>query len=158
MYTTPPAKQIRVNEQPQNVKKQTIIQPLQPAVYAQKQEIVKVPTKAPKPATAPVSGSCEDWMAQAGIPIISSAKTLIMNESGCRPNAVNPSSGACGIAQALPCSKMPCTLQDPVCQLRWMNSYVVERYTTWDRALAYWHCIGYCTNNYGTILKSKTWY
>lgn len=111
---------------------------------------------------APVqsSGGCEDWMRQAGIPITSATKTLIINESGCRYNAVNPTSGACGIPQALPCSKLPCTLDQAgaVCQLRWMDSYVKQRYTTWDNALSFWHCIGRCTNNYGTITKYNNWY
>lgn len=121
----------------------------------------KAPVAKPKPtviATATPSGSCESWMAQAGIPITASTRQLIINESGCRPNAVNPTSGACGIPQALPCSKMPCTLQDPVCQLQWMSNYVKERYNTWEGALAFWHCIGTCYNNYGSVYKTATWY
>jgi hypothetical protein len=35
---------------------------------------------------------------------------------------------------------------------------MVPRYSTWDNAWAYWNCIGYCTNNYGTILKKSTWW
>lgn len=35
---------------------------------------------------------------------------IYLHESGNRPNAVNASSGACGLGQALPCSKMPCLL------------------------------------------------
>ena len=85
-----------------------------------------------------VSGNCEAWKAQAGIASTPATRALIGGESGCRPNAVNPSSGACGIPQALPCSKMPCTLQDPVCQLRWMDQYVAARYGTWDNAYATW--------------------
>jgi hypothetical protein len=101
---------------------------------------------------------CEIWMEKAGVEISHSSKTLIQNESNCRPNAINPSSGACGIPQALPCGKMPCTLEDPICQLRWMNNYVITRYSTWSNALNYWHCRGYCSNNFGTIYKSTTWY
>lgn len=84
------------------------------------------------------SGDCETWKAQAGIVSSPATRALIGGESGCRPNAINPSSGACGIPQALPCSKLPCTLQDPVCQLRWMDSYVKGRYGTWDNAYATW--------------------
>lgn len=115
---------------------------------------------APVKQSAPVaaSGTCEQWMSQAGVPINYASKKLIINESGCRPDAVNPSSGACGIPQALPCSKMPCTLQDPVCQLRWMQTYVQDRYTTWEGALSFWHCIGTCSNNYGPTVKTNTWY
>lgn len=84
------------------------------------------------------TGSCAEWMAAAGIPNSVAANKLIGGESGCRPGAVNPSSGACGIPQALPCSKMPCSLSDPVCQLKWMNSYVAGRYGSWDNAYATW--------------------
>ena len=110
------------------------------------------------PAPQAPSGTCEQWMAQAGVPINAASRQLIINESGCRPDAVNPSSGACGIPQALPCSKMPCTLQDPVCQLRWMNAYVTERYSSWEGALGFWHCTGTCYNNYGSTYKTNTWY
>lgn len=94
-------------------------------------------TYTPQKAYA-ASGDCETWKAQAGIASTPATRALIGGESGCRPNAVNPTSGACGIPQALPCSKMPCTLQDPVCQLRWMDSYVANRYGTWDNAYATW--------------------
>lgn len=85
------------------------------------------------------TGNCSEWMKQAGIPITAASTKLVLNESGCRPDAVNPSSKACGIPQALPCSKMGCTLADPVCQLRWMNTYVQGRYGTWENALAMWY-------------------
>lgn len=91
---------------------------------------------AEKPRT---SGSCADWMAAAGIPDTYSTHKLIINESGCNPNAVNPSSGACGIPQALPCSKIAHCGTEPVCQLRWMDSYVKGRYGSWDSALAAWN-------------------
>lgn len=121
------------------------------------QSTVAYAAEAPAPVVR-ASGSCEQWMSEAGIPITSATRQLIINESGCRPDAVNPSSGACGIPQALPCSKLPCTLQDPVCQLKWMDRYVKERYTTWEGALSFWHCIGTCYNNYGATVKTATWY
>lgn len=85
------------------------------------------------------SGSCADWMAAAGIPDMYSTHKLIINESGCNPNAVNPDSGACGIPQALPCSKIAHCGVEPVCQLRWMDQYVKGRYGSWDGALAAWN-------------------
>jgi len=78
-------------------------------------------------------------MAAAGIPDIYSTHKLIINESGCNPNAVNPSSGACGIPQALPCSKIAHCGVEPVCQLQWMDQYVKGRYGSWDGALAAWN-------------------
>jgi len=60
------------------------------------------------------------------------ADALITKESGWRVNATNPSSGAYGLPQALPGSKMASMGADwrtnPVTQLRWMKSYVDSRY------------------------------
>lgn len=87
------------------------------------------------------SGNCDSWKAQAGIPNTHATRTLINNESGCRWWAVNPTSGACGIPQAYPCSKLPCPLTEAgaVCQLKWMKAYVAERYGTWEKALSFWY-------------------
>lgn len=92
-----------------------------------------------------ISGSCSEWKALAGIPNTHATNTLIDKESGCNPRAVNPSSGACGIPQALPCSKMGPVNPDgtsgvgPVGQLRWMDNYVHDRYGSWDAALSAWY-------------------
>ena len=83
------------------------------------------------------SGGCTAWLAQAGVADNATVRELIKRESGCNPYAVNPSSGACGIAQELPCGKSGCQLGDAVCQLRWMQSYVVSRYGGWSGALAH---------------------
>lgn len=100
--------------------------------------------KTQKAAAAEVSKhvpSCGEWMAQAGIPINATTQKLIINESGCKPHAVNKSSGACGIPQALPCSKLKCPLNDSgaVCQLKWMDGYVKDRYGSWESALSFWY-------------------
>lgn len=89
----------------------------------------------------PTNSTCAQWMAEAGIPLTNATQKLILNESGCRTNAKNPSSGACGIPQAWPCSKLPCALDNTgaVCQLKWMDNYVKGRYGTWDNALATWY-------------------
>lgn len=84
-----------------------------------------------------VSGSCEQWMAQAGVNDLASARELIRRESGCNPNAVNRSSGACGIAQELPCGKSGCGLGNPVCQIKWMQSYTTSRYGSWANAVQF---------------------
>lgn len=84
---------------------------------------------------------------------------LYEHESGNNPGSINKSSGACGIGQALPCSKLPCSLSDYACQDDWFtNSYMIPRYGSWEAAWAYWNCIGYCTNKYGTIVKTATWW
>jgi len=87
---------------------------------------------APQTAQA-ASGNCQSWMAQAGVPNSTAANELIRRESGCNPYAVNKSSGACGIPQNI----NGCTTYDPVEQLKWMQSYIVRRYSTWENAVAF---------------------
>lgn len=81
------------------------------------------------------TGSCSEWINAAGITDAASASTLIGRESGCNPYSVNASSGACGIGQALPCSKTGCAMGDGACQTIWMNQYVLGRYGSWAAGL-----------------------
>jgi len=99
-------------------------------------EAQKAPVRAVRAPVA-VSGSCAEWIAAAGISDVQSALELIRRESGCNPNAVNRSSGACGVAQELPCGKSGCSLGDGACQVRWMNGYVAARYGSWANAVAF---------------------
>lgn len=64
---------------------------------------------------------------------------LIARESSFNPEAVNPSSGACGLGQALPCEKMQCEVSedDADCQLEWIKEYVESRYGDAQTALAF---------------------
>lgn len=93
---------------------------------------------SPRAAATP-SGSCGEWMTAAGVTDMANAAELIRRESGCSPSALNRSSGACGIAQELPCNKSGCggVGGDPVCQIRWMQGYVVARYGSWAGAVAF---------------------
>jgi hypothetical protein len=63
---------------------------------------------------------------------------IISMESGGNSCARNPSSGACGLFQALPCSKMGCSLSDVQCQVRWGTNYMVSRYGSTAKAVAFW--------------------
>ncbi|WP_229663089.1 transglycosylase SLT domain-containing protein [Microbacterium album] len=85
-------------------------------------------------------GSASDWMAAAGIPESDWGYVdyIVTRESGWNPNATNPSSGACGLVQALPCSKVPGNGYDPVDNLTWGNGYAVGRYGSWAAAYAFW--------------------
>ena len=67
-------------------------------------------------------------------------------ESGWNPNSVNKSSGACGIPQALPCSKIKNQQgsNDWKAQIRWGVNYINYRYKTPCKA---WN-----------HFKSKNWY
>lgn len=63
---------------------------------------------------------------------------LIGKESSFDIGAINPSSGACGLVQALPCKKMQCSLTDIDCQLNWQKEYIANRYGTVEKALNFW--------------------
>ncbi|MCC4907139.1 transglycosylase SLT domain-containing protein [Microbacterium sp. cx-59] len=110
------------------------------------------PTPTPEPAAvkkgggipAPLlytgGGSSAEWMAAAGIAESDWGYVdyIVGRESGWNPNATNRSSGACGLVQALPCSKVPGNGYDPVDNLRWGNGYAVGRYGSWQNAFAFW--------------------
>jgi hypothetical protein len=70
---------------------------------------------------------------------LSAAKAFIYShESGNNPSAINSSSGACGLGQALPCSKMPCVLGDYACQDNFFTGYMLARYGSWQNAMSFW--------------------
>lgn len=85
-------------------------------------------------------GSKEEWMTAAGIAQSDWAYVdyIVSKESGWNPNATNPSSGACGLVQALPCSKVPGNGYNPVDNLRWAVGYANGRYGGWAGAYAFW--------------------
>lgn len=73
------------------------------------------------------------------------AKAFIYGkESGNDPAAINPKSGACGLGQALPCSKLPCSLADYACQDNWFSTVYLQRYHfSWEEARAFWLANGW---------------
>ena len=108
---------------------------------------------APAPT---VSGGKADWMRAAGIPEHEwgYVDSIVSRESGWNPNAVNKSSGACGLGQQLPCGKWAGAWNDPVAALRAMTGYVSGRYYDgspyvgslctglsrgWQCAVAFWN-------------------
>ena len=65
------------------------------------------------------------------------AAELIARESSFNPGAINPTSGACGLGQFYPCSKLKCELTDIDCQLRAINKYVQGRYGSFKKAVEF---------------------
>lgn len=61
---------------------------------------------------------------------------LWMRESGWNPNSVNRYSGACGIPQALPCSKIP-NPSSVESQINWGLNYIAGRYGSPTKAWAW---------------------
>ena len=92
---------------------------------------------------ASISGTKADWMREAGISedLWGCVDALVSRESGWRVNATNRSSGAYGIPQSLPGSKMASAgaywQTNPVTQLRWMTGYVNARYGGFCQANAF---------------------
>ena len=110
-------------------------------------------------ASAVPSGNCVEWAKQAGItnPI---AHDLIGRENKqCNPCIYNDGSPtgavdcnysggrAYGIPQALPGNKMASAGADwrtnPVTQLKWMQSYVMGRYGSWEAAREHHNRMGW---------------
>lgn len=99
------------------------------------------------PVTRPVyvPGSHDDWMREAGIveSDFGYVNYIIDHESGWACTKWNyAGSGAYGLGQALPASKMAAFgadyMTNPVTQLKWANAYAVGRYGSWASAYAHW--------------------
>jgi hypothetical protein len=110
---------------------------------ATKAAAVKV-ARATVPAVV-VIGSHTDWMLAAGIAEsdFGYVNYIIDHESGWGVTKANyGGSGAYGLGQALPASKMAAFgsdyLTNPVTQLRWANAYAVGRYGSWASAYSHW--------------------
>lgn len=114
--------------------------------------ITEVRLRGTKPATLSSSISVSDdkatLMAQAGIseadyPYVD---YIISRESRWRPGALNAGSGAYGLCQSLPASKMATAgadyLTNPVTQLRWCAGYS-SRYGGWQGAYNAWLAQGW---------------
>ncbi|WP_306363529.1 transglycosylase SLT domain-containing protein [Nocardia sp. CC227C] len=72
---------------------------------------------------------------------------IITRESGWDIFALNPTSGAYGLPQALPAHKMashgPDWMFNPVTQIRWAYDYMNERYGSPTAAWAFWQANGW---------------
>ncbi|GAA1913452.1 hypothetical protein GCM10009775_02660 [Microbacterium aoyamense] len=101
--------------------------------------VKKTPTVAFAPPQYTGGGSPAEWMAAAGIAESDWGYVdyIVGRESGWNPNATNRSSGACGLVQVYPCSKLA-NAYDPVVNLGWANNYANGRYGSWAGAYNFW--------------------
>lgn len=104
------------------------------------EQVEVIGTKVALPA-----GSHTDWMAAAGIAASDYGYVdyIVGRESGWSPTKYNyAGSGAYGLCQALPASKMATAggdyMTNPITQLKWCNSYAVGRYGGWANAYNFW--------------------
>lgn len=91
------------------------------------------------------TGGKYDLLKAAGIPERdwSHVDYIISSESSWRHQVWNmDGSGAYGLCQSLPASKMASAGEDymtnPVTQLRWCHEYAASRYGGWDKAEQFW--------------------
>jgi hypothetical protein len=96
-------------------------------------------------AVALVPGSHADWMRAAGIAEsdFGYVDYIIGRESGWVATKYNyRGSGAYGLGQALPASKMAAFgadyMTNPITQLKWANAYALGRYGSWAAAYNFW--------------------
>lgn len=117
-----------------------------------KNPITEVRVRGSKQATLSSNVSVSDdkiaLMAAAGISPEDYAYVdfIVSKESRWRPGALNAGSGAYGLCQSLPASKMASAgadyLTNPVTQLRWCSSYT-SRYGGWQGAYNAWLAQGW---------------
>lgn len=90
---------------------------------------------------ASYGGNKQSWLEASGIPADQwwAVDSIVSRESGWNPNAVNPSSGACGLGQQLPCGKWAGAWNDPVAALKAQYGYVTARYGGYPQAVAFWN-------------------
>ena len=112
-----------------------------------KQPAKSQPEKAAaKPSPTPtVLTNKQQLMQEAGIPEAdwNAVDYIVSKESSWRHNVWNASgSGAYGLCQALPASKMSSAGSDymtnPLTQLRWCHNYAHKRYGGWWHSFAFW--------------------
>lgn len=137
------------------------LQETERALQAKQASKNKVYAEAAPKKTFVATGNKYDWLRASGIPESQwgYVDSIVTGESGWNPNAVNKSSGACGLGQQLPCGKWPGAWNDPVAALKAMNSYV-QAYGGWAQAVAFRSCTGWCYSaRVGkNVYKDHTWY
>lgn len=114
-------------------------------VWASDGQCHKKPVQTPSVAQAAVPTDKTAIMAAAGVKPSDYAAVnyIVSKESGWRHLVRNnEGSGAYGLCQALPATKMASAgsdyLTNPVTQMKWCNSYAVGRYGGWWAAYNFW--------------------
>ena len=116
------------------------------------EEVILRGTKIVAPrfsSTVTVSGDKAALMSQAGISESNYGYVdyIVSHESGWKPGSANSYSGAYGLCQALPASKMSSSgadyLTNPTTQLKWCTGYAEGRYGSWAGAYKAWQDQGW---------------
>ena len=139
-----------LNGEPPRQVEAEVAQPVE-VIKAEAPKVVDTTSVAPTPAPEPpkptpvqLPTTKEEIMQAAGIPRSdwSAVDYIVSKESSWRHTAVNKTSGAFGLCQSLPASKMATAGGDyrtnPVTQLKWCHSYAISRYGGWWQAYNFW--------------------
>jgi len=113
------------------------------APAATAEPVAPLPASVPAPAPAPSVDDARSYaLGEIGAAQFSCLDALWQHESDWDPTAENPSSGAFGIAQALPAAKMASAGHDwksnPITQVKWGLDYIDGRYGSACNAWAFW--------------------
>ena len=112
-------------------------------------------TQAPPQPTAVKQTAYEMAAARGWAGQWAAIDALISHESGWIVGRMNTGgSGACGLGQALPCSKMGAAYGSATGEIQWTYDYIAQRYGNPSNAWSFWQCVGQCGNTY----KTATWY
>ncbi|GGT26864.1 transglycosylase SLT domain-containing protein [Streptomyces purpureus] len=99
--------------------------------------------------TAPASAATPQEIARKIVPAdqFASFSKIVEHESHWKHTATNPSSGAYGLVQALPASKMATAGADwktnPATQIKWGLDYMNDRYGSPNAAWSFWQANGW---------------
>lgn len=119
-----------------------------------------------RPPAKKLVGDKYDWMRAAGISpdVFHLVDDIVSKESGWQTQRWNSQgSGAYGLCQALPASKMASAGSDymtnPVTQLKWCNEYA-QQYGSWHESKVFRDCLGQCFSNRIAAFTNKdhTWW
>lgn len=119
------------------------------AAERKKAEAAQRHTAYPKPVNKAYSGGSPKAYAlgRVGAAQFACLDSLWMKESGWNYRATNPSSGAYGIPQSLPASKMASAgadyLTNPITQVKWGLGYINSRYGSPCNAWAHSQSVGW---------------
>lgn len=117
---------------------------LPPATIPPTTRVTTTTSTTVAPVVQSYSEDKQQWMASAGIPEDQwwAVDFIIFRESKWLHTAVNSYSGATGLCQSLPASKMATAgadyLTNPITQLKWCHSYALQRYGGWVGAVNFW--------------------
>jgi len=128
---------VALNQEESHIKKTTVV------TAPVSTPVVDTPQVPEQPETAPPTPVEVAATPPAPTPIVGCGDDpnmafIYSHESGCSTASINASSGACGLGQAEPCSKLPCSLSDWDCQNAYFTAYAVQRYGSTDAAYVFW--------------------